>query len=395
MKVCYVVSDSPIKPCGGLGERIKKLIPRLEALGVEFYIFCIGEGGVLSKTPVHSLDIECPDFGNPYPMMYAHNVLDNLPANFKPDVVVAADWPTFLAAKTLAKIYDAKLVTEFHLAYYSLKKIINEKELEGPLKLHEAAKLISMVEERAIKTSDLVVGCSSVYVNDLPWKAKKTAVIANGIDTKEYEGDFEPYKFEGGFKKNIVFIGRISTQKGVRFLFDYYAQYSKEQNQRLLFRVPDEHRLKLPEDTALHFVGGPVGSDQYDSLLETVKYNPQKFHIPFATGAEKVRILKSADAIVFPSSHEPFGIVGLEAFAAGVPLITTRVDGISDYADDTNSIKCETNAASIRQAIDRLWSMPKEEVDAMLAAARETAKHFNWDIAAQRTYDEFVSLLSS
>jgi 1,4-alpha-glucan branching enzyme len=102
------------------------------------------------------------------------------------------------------------------------------------------------------------------------------------------------------------------------------------------------------------------------------------------SGQEKIDLLKSADAIIFPSVHEPFGIVGLEAFAAGVPLITSMVDGIADYANESNSIKCELSSAGVRAAIDRLFSMPESERRAMIENGFKTAERFNWkDIAEQ------------
>jgi glycosyltransferase involved in cell wall biosynthesis len=392
MKIVYLLSDSPIKPCGGLGERMIKLIPFLEKSGIELFIYCAGQGGTFGKTKCLSLEVECPQYGNPYPMMYQNFVLDHLPP-WKPDVVIATDHGTVPAAKTLATIYKSKLVTEFHLAYFALKRCLTEAELVGPLKLDQAARLVEIIEKIAVDSSDLIVGCSEYYLKALPWKAKRAVAIQNGIDAEKYQGTFEPWKFEGGFKKNLVFIGRMNTQKGLKHLMDVYGFVDNQG--RTLLHLPKEMRLDLPEDTALHFVGGPVGGDQFDALLETVRNNPQKFHIPFVHGDEKIRLLKSADAILFPSVHEPFGIVGLEAMAAGVPLITTMVDGIADYANETNAIKCETSASSIREAIDRLFAMSQDDKNKMLEEAKKTAFEFTWQRVADIMIEELHLLLDN
>ena len=389
LNVVYVLSDSPIKPCGGLGERISKLIPILEK-EMNIFIYCCGQGGKISNTECLSLDIEVPNYGNPYPLFYANFVMDNLPP-IKPDIVIATDYGTILAAKSLSKIYNAKLVTEFHLAYYSLRKVINEHELVGEMKLDQAARMVELIEKSGAESSDLVIGCSQSYVDDLPWKTKKAVSIQNGIDYEKYQAESKPYKFKGGKKKNIVFIGRMNTQKGVKHLFDYYGLVEKDRRLGLV-AVPEEYRLKLPDDAALHFVGGPIGGDQYDALMMTVQNSESKFHIPFVTGQEKIDILKSADAILFPSIHEPFGIVGLEAFAAGVPLITTRVDGIGDYANDNNSILCSPSAKSIRDSIDKLFSMKESDKNKMIENAKETAKKFNWSSIANKMVSELKKL---
>jgi glycosyltransferase involved in cell wall biosynthesis len=389
LNVVYVLSDSPIKPCGGLGERISKLIPILEK-DINLFIYCCGEGGKLSNTDCVSIDIEVPNYGNPYPLFYTDFVLNN-PPKIKPDIVIATDYGTILAAKALSKIYNAKLVTEFHLAYYSLRKVIKEHELAGEMKLDQAARLVELIEKSGAESSDLVVGCSQSYVNDLPWKVNKSVAIQNGIDFEKYEAESKPYNFKGGKKKNIVFIGRMNTQKGVKHLFDYYGLVEKDRRVGLV-AIPDEHRLKLPDDTALHFVGGPIGGDQYDALMATVQNSDCKFHIPFVNGQEKIDLLKSADAILFPSIHEPFGIVGLEAFASGVPLITTAVDGISDYADESNCIKCNPSAKSIRESIDKLFSMKEFDKLKMINNAKETAKKFNWKSIADKMVNELKKL---
>lgn len=392
LNVVYVLSDSPVKPCGGLGERISKLIPFLEK-EMNVFIYCAGQGGKISNTVCKSLDIEVPSYGNPYPLFYANFVLDNLPP-FRPDVVIATDYGTIIAAKSLAKMYGAKLITEFHLAYYSLKKVINPQELVGDMKLDQAARMVELIEKTGAETSDLVVGCSTSYVKDLPWKAKKAVAIENGIDIEKYDVPHTPYKFKGNKKKNIVFIGRINTQKGVKHMLDYYGLVEKDRRSGMVV-IPDEHRLQLPEDTALHFVGGPIGGDQFDALMLTVQHSTNKFHIPFVTGQDKINILKSADAILFPSIHEPFGIVGLEAFASGVPLITTGVDGISDYANEENSILCKPSARSIREAIDRLAAMDEDKKRDMVEKARQTARQFNWKKIADKMIREIKSVVAS
>lgn len=391
LNVVYVVSDSPIKPCGGLGERLSKLVPILEK-EMNIFIYCCGQGGKLSNTECLSLDIEVPNYGNPYPLFYADYVLDN-PPPFKPDVVIGTDYGTILAAKALSKIHNAKFAMEFHLAYYSLKKVINEHELVGDMKLDHAARMVELIEKSGATTADLVIGCSQSYVDDLPWKVKKSVSIQNGIDFDKYQAESKPYNFKGGKKRNIVFIGRMNTQKGVKHLFDYYGLVDKDRRAGLV-AIPDEYRLKLPEDTALHFVGGPIGGDQYDALMATVQNSETKFHIPFVNGQEKIDLLKSADAILFPSIHEPFGIVGLEAFASGVPLITTRVDGISDYSNDSNSIKCNPTAKSIREAIDTLFAMQDSEKSKMIKNAKETARKFNWQDIAEKMTKELKDLLN-
>ena len=91
----------------------------------------------------------------------------------------------------------------------------------------------------------------------------------------------------------------------------------------------------------------------------------------------------AADGVLANSLFEPFGLVGLEAMAAGGVAYTGGTG--EDYAlPGYNAVVLETDdPREIVEQVERLQSTPREE-RALRRAGQRTAAAFTWDVAAQR-----------
>jgi glycosyltransferase involved in cell wall biosynthesis len=84
----------------------------------------------------------------------------------------------------------------------------------------------------------------------------------------------------------------------------------------------------------------------------------------------------AADLFVFPSSYETFALVVLQAMAAGMPAITTRLHGVEDYAvEGENAWIVDREVNAIRLAIQRVMDDPSRLRRAAVAAARTVAAY--------------------
>lgn len=95
----------------------------------------------------------------------------------------------------------------------------------------------------------------------------------------------------------------------------------------------------------------------------------------------------AADAFVFPTRYEPFGMVVTEAMAAGLPVITSTVAGAAEVITpgvDGLVVADPEDAAAFASAIDALLADP-ERARAMGAAARVAASRVDWDYVARET----------
>jgi glycosyltransferase involved in cell wall biosynthesis len=100
----------------------------------------------------------------------------------------------------------------------------------------------------------------------------------------------------------------------------------------------------------------------------------------------------AADAFILPSCYEVFPLVALEAAAAGLPLLATRVNGVEEFLrDGENGVAIERNVESIAQALRRLAAMSSEERRRMGGRARETVMQYgseNFVAAWKNLYDD-------
>jgi glycosyltransferase-like protein len=93
-------------------------------------------------------------------------------------------------------------------------------------------------------------------------------------------------------------------------------------------------------------------------------------------------LYRAADALVFPSVKEGFGLVVLEAMASGAPVVTSRIAPFTEYLDDGDIAWCDPrDAASIAAAMTAALERPARE--ALIARGFAVAARHDWGRAAQ------------
>lgn len=103
------------------------------------------------------------------------------------------------------------------------------------------------------------------------------------------------------------------------------------------------------------------------------------------------RFLAAADAFVFPSAYEPFGLVVLEAGATGLPLVVTRTHGTAELVrDGENGRVVERDGEAFAAALNELAGAPERRA-AMGARARELAAGYAWP----RVADAYAEALAA
>ncbi|MDA8243096.1 MAG: glycosyltransferase family 4 protein [Elusimicrobia bacterium] len=134
----------------------------------------------------------------------------------------------------------------------------------------------------------------------------------------------------------LSFLGRLVERKGLRFLFSAMKE------------LPPEVRLVVIGEGPL---AGELGTAAKEPGLEG--------RVLFAgrlDEKEKRAALESSDAFVFPSVREGLGLVAMEAMAAGLPVISTRNGGTTDFMDEgTNALYVDYGSVEqLKEAILKL-----------------------------------------
>jgi starch synthase len=189
--------------------------------------------------------------------------------------------------------------------------------------------LSSWCERTALESAAAVIAVSEGMRDDLlacypAVPADRVRVIRNGIDTSEYAPDpgtdvLERYGVDPG-RPLVVFVGRVTRQKGLPVLLRAAARLDPETQLVLCAGQPDTAELAA-EVTALV-------QDLRDTRSGVIWLSgmlPKR---------EVIQLLTHATAFVCPSLYEPLGIVNLEAMACGTAVIGSRVGGIPEVVAD-------------------------------------------------------------
>jgi phosphatidylinositol alpha-mannosyltransferase len=201
-------------------------------------------------------------------------------------------------------------------------------------------------------------------------------IIPNGVDVQFYKNARPFPEFRDG-KINILFVGRLEPRKGAMYLLRAYAQLKpKFPNTRLILCSlgPQLRKLRrFVRENALHdvlFAGRPDDID-------------------------KARFYKTADIFCAPSTgQESFGIVLLEAMAAGLPVIASDIHGYKRVVQrNVSGLLVEPkDPDAIAAALERLICDPALRVR-LGEAGSARAPEFDWSHVTEQlvgVYDEVI-----
>jgi glycosyltransferase involved in cell wall biosynthesis len=256
---------------------------------------------------------------------------------------------------------------------------------------------------KRLPDADLIVGCSD-YVTDLirqqfPQVADLTHTIFNGVDTSHFV-DNELIKNNRHHEQpNILFVGRISPEKGIHVLIDAFKQIVKYYPQaslniigseaiaakELIINISDEPYVK---DLAAFYPG---------SYLEKLKKRiPPELsdRINFVGGLPQEKLLQyywNADILVNPSLSESFGMSLAEAMACQVPVIGARVGGMTNVIEEgkTGLLVEPANSSALAQAILTLLGDRQLCQQMGIAGNQRVKELFSWDKIAEDLFSRY------
>lgn len=199
-----------------------------------------------------------------------------------------------------------------------------------------------------LSAADVVTACSNYLLKRAvelePSVAGKGTSILNGVDLHRFTDDST-----WNHPRSYIFsFGRLTYEKGFDILLSAFANIAN------LFPKID---LILAGD-----------GEERASLERTIKgfgLIGRIFITGRATPAEVVRLLNGCELVVIPSREEPFGIVALEAMAAGKPILAARVGGLPEIVDIAFNRFFEPNVENLTECL----KMSIESIDRMKSDA--------------------------
>ncbi|TDV54069.1 glycosyltransferase family 4 protein [Actinophytocola oryzae] len=389
MRVLMLSWEYPPVVVGGLGRHVHALATNLVAPGHEVVVLCRHEAGTdalthptsdtehdgvrvvrVAEDPTH-LTFEKDLVAWTLAMGHAL-IRAGLGLAWRPDVVHAHDWLVTHPAVALADFFDVPLVATIHATEAGR----HSGWLSQPLNQQ-----IHSVEWWLANRADALVTCSASMRAEVThlFEVSDPTVIHNGISPRgwrpspasvraaraRYSPDGEPV---------VVYFGRLEWEKGVHDLLASLPRVRRAfpgtrlvvagQGRQATALVEQARKLRVRR--SVDFVG----------------------HLP---DRALVALLAAADAVVLPSRYEPFGIVALEAAAAGAPLVASTAGGLAELVVDgvTGLSVTPGDVEGIASAVRQVLTDPASAARRARAAKARLGTEFAWQGIAEQTAEVY------
>jgi len=399
MKALLLTNEYPPHIYGGAGVHVQYLSRELAKL-MEVEVRCFGDQDLPDGNPeVLGLSVDQKKYTCPQPLRSVFGALqlglDANTINISSDLVHCHTWYAYWGG-ILAKLnYGIPLVVTVH----SLEPLRPWKREQ----LGGGYDFTCWLERTALEMADAVIAVSEETKRDVrrlfQVPDERLHVIYNGIDLEEYQAVSTQEVLErfgiDPEKPYVLFLGRISRQKGIVYLVNAIRHLDPEFQIVLCAGAPDTPEIAAEMQAAVEKAGRErTGIIWIEEMVDV---------------RTKVELYSHAAVFVCPSIYEPFGIINLEAMACGVPVVASAVGGIKEVVADGETgtlVQLEQMAMApfeasdsnrfsrdLAAAINALMADPDKRKAFGAAGRRRVEEIFGWDAIARKTEQLYKSVV--
>jgi glycogen synthase len=263
--------------------------------------------------------------------------------------------------------------------------------------------LSTWVERTALEMADAVVAVSrrdqEEILTRFEVRPERVHVVPNGVDTRLYRPvDGKATLDELGIDASrpfVLFVGRISRQKGIHHLLRAAERLSPEIGLVLVAASPDSPELERELERTVDDLRGRRSRVTWIREM-----------LPRET---TVALYSEAAVFCCPSVYEPFGIINLEAMACETPVVGTAVGGIREAVvhgetgllvafeprsrDDAEAADPDRLADELARAIEQLVEDPSRAARMGQRGRKRVIERYGWDQVAEMVYEIYESVL--
>jgi alpha-maltose-1-phosphate synthase len=304
------------------------------------------------------------------------------------DVVHSHTWYANLAGHLAKLVYGVPHVATVH----SLEPLRPWKAEQ----LGGGYALSSWCEQIALEGADAVIAVSEGMRRDVlacypALDADRVQVVYNGVDADEYAPDGRTDVLErhgvDPARPSVVFVGRITRQKGVAHLLRAALQIDPDAQLVLAAGAPDTPEIAAEVTQRMERVRAERGN-----LIWLQEMLPKP---------EVIQLLSHATLFVCPSIYEPLGIVNLEAMACEAAVVASAVGGIVEVVDDgvtgrlvpfeavadgtAEPADPDRFATDFAAAVNAVLADPEAAREMGRAGRRRVVERFSWPAIARET----------
>lgn len=393
MRILVLTPEYPPNVVGGLGRHVAELTGALAEKGVSVTVLTSlrpndaeGEGQEAAGLYVRRVNDHAPAALNFTEEVVQRNVallqaaLQLLAEGRRFDLVHAHDWLTAHAARTIKHALGIPLIATIHATEYGRY---------GGL-FNDLQRRISDIEWWLAYEAWRVICCSRAMHGELQRifqvPSDKLSIIPNGISIETPTARREEIKAvrrrygAADDERLLFFVGRLVHEKGVDVLL------------RALPFVLASH-----PSTLLVVAGKGPERDRLGALANDLGVAARVRFAGHISDEERNTLYQAAEAAVFPSRYEPFGIVALEAMAFGAPVVAARAGGLAEVVEHgrTGLLFQPGDPKSLAEQIITLLDSPSLGQSMVQRARQVVAERYSWSHVADETLAVYRHVLDA
>jgi glycogen synthase len=365
-------------PVGGVATHVTELAAALERRGQEVHVFTRMAAQQPPYERIHGVHYHrCPfplhsnfvDEINHMCRSFAHHVFETEEYGGRFDVIHAHDW---LAANAMIWVRQARgrrAILTIHSTEYGRC---------GNYFGHGQSARVRHQEWAGVCWADRVIAVSRSLKQEVQWMYEtpewKVSVVYNGVNANNYDGWIEPAAVKrryaiGPLDPTVLFAGRLVHQKGPDLLME---------------AIPSI--LRFYPRAKFVFAGDGEMRGAVESRARQLGVAQATRFLGFQGNGALKDLYRACDVVCVPSRNEPFGIVILEAWSAGKPVISTRNGGPEEFVwHEVNGLKVYAAPESVAWGLGTLFTN-FEWARWMGRNGRIAAESaFTWDRIAEQT----------
>jgi alpha-maltose-1-phosphate synthase len=312
------------------------------------------------------------------------------------DVVHCHTWYTHFGGIVAKILYGVPLVITVH----SLEPLRPWKREQ----LGRGYDLSTWIEKTALEMADAIIAVSASTATEVTQlfavDPATVTVIPNGIDTAEYAPVTDPdcltaYGIDPAHPY-VLFLGRMTQQKGLRYLLEAIPYLTPEVQVVLCAGAADTPEMAQEIEATVTRL-----QQQRSGIIWIPTMVPRR---------TSIALYSHAAVFCCPSIYEPFGLINLEAMACATPVVASAVGGIPEVVVDgetgylvdpdlSSAPPYEPRDATqfahrLAAALNRVLADPARRRRMGRQGRARVEQHYSWSAVAQQTLALYGRLLS-
>ena len=370
---------------GGVAQHVTELAAALERKGHEIHVFTRLVQGRRHHEIIHGVHYHgCPIHLNPDFVDEVNGMCRAFADRFAQvedtlgtfDAVHAHDWLAANAMIWVKQERGRRAVLTVHSTDYG----------RAGNAFHDGQSSRVREQERAgAYWADKVIAVSHATRHELGWiyqvPESKSVVVYNGVSPHRFEAPIDQGAVKGRYgiaplDPTVLFCGRLVQQKGPDLLLEAIPSVLHYYHNAKFVFAGDGHMRHSLEQRARAL-----------GIEHAVRF------LGHRGGEEVVDLFNMCDALCVPSRNEPFGIVVLEAWSAGKPVVATMNGGPNEYVrHEVDGLKIYAHSDSVAWGLGTLFSNWNWARWMGQNGKQAVAKSFTWEVIAEQTVEVYASL---